>query len=199
MESNSNNAKVSKIPKSSELENLKRSIAKYGLLKPFEVAEMYEKLGFFYGKGKYLVINGQRRYFALRELLKLKTESDEETIKDKSWLDSNAEKVAKGDIQAQEFFGNLDIRDHILIPCLVYPYKTFLQMARHSVEGKRFSEKPEKQDYEVIDKMTAQGVSDLKPDDLRELFRVRRKIEEERVAKEETIKKNRARLKQQQD
>ena len=182
IESNSKNAKASKIFKSSELKHLKYSIPKYGLLKPFEVAEMYEKLGFFYGKGKYLIIDGQRRYFALRELLKLPTEGNEEKIKDKLWSDNNNEIVAKGEIQDQEFFSNIDIRDHILIPCIVYPYKTFLQMARHSLEGKRFSEKPAKQDYEVINKMTSQKISDLKPDDLRELFRVRRKIEEERAS-----------------
>ena len=62
--SNPKNSKASKFLKSNELEHLKQSIARYGLLKPFEVAEMYERLDFFYGKGKYLVIDGQRRYFA---------------------------------------------------------------------------------------------------------------------------------------
>ena len=199
IKSNPKNDKVSKILKSGELEHLKQSIARYGLLKPFEVAEMYEELGFFYGKGKYLVIDGQRRYFALKELLKLPTENDEEKIKSKLWSDSDDEIVAKGETQAQELFDNLDIRDHVFIPCIVYPYKTFLQMVRHSVEDKRFSGKPAKQDYELIDKMTAQGINDLEPDDLRDLFKVRRKIEEERVAIEQTLKEIRTRLKQQHE
>ncbi len=199
IESNPKNSKASKILKSSELEHLKHSIARYGLLKPFEVAEMYERLDFFYGKGKYLVIDGQRRYFAVKELLKLSTENDEEKIKDKLWSGSNYEIVTKGEIQAQEHFDRLDLRDHVLIPCIVYPYTTLLQMVRHSVEDKRFSEKPAKQDYELVDKMAAQGISDLKPDDLRELCRVRSKIEEERDSIEETLKEIRARLKQQQD
>ena len=195
--SNPKNSKASKFLKSNELEHLKQSIARYGLLKPFEVAEMYERLDFFYGKGKYLVIDGQRRYFALRELLKLPTENDEEKRKTRLWSNSSNEIVAKGEMQAQEHFNHLDIRDHVLIPCILYPYTTLLQMVRHSVEDKRFSEKPAKQDYEIVDKMTAQGISDLKSDDLRELGRVRRKIEEERASIEETIKDIRARLKQQ--
>jgi hypothetical protein len=198
-ESNPKNSKASKFLKSNELEHLKHSIARYGLLKPFEVAEMYERLDFFYGKGKYLVIDGQRRYFAVRELLKLPTENDEEKRKTRLWSDSNNEIVAKGEIQAQEHFNRIDVRDHVLIPCIVYPYTTLLQMVRHSVEDKRFSEKPAKQDYELVDKMTKQGISDLKSDDLRELSRVRRKIEEERASIEETLKDIRVRLKQQQD
>ena len=195
IESNSKNSKASKILRSSELEHLKNSIAKYGLLKPFEVAEMYERLDFFYGKGKYLVIDGQRRYFAVRELLKLPTENDEGKRKESLWSDSNHEIVAKGETQAQECFKHLDLRDHILIPCIVYPYTTLLQMIRHSVEDKRFSEKPAKQDYELVDKMADQDISDLKSDDLRELFRVRSKIEEERASIEATLKEIRARLK----
>ncbi len=199
IESNPKNSKASKILKSSELEHLKHSIARYGLLKPFEVAEMYERLGFFYGKGKYLVIDGQRRYFAVRELLKLPTENDEGKRKQSLWSDSNHEIVAKGETQAQECFNRLDLRDHVLIPCIVYPYTSLLQMVRHSVEDKRFSEKPTKQDYELIEKMADQGISDLKSDDLIELFRVRSEIEEEKASIEETLKEIRARLKEQQD
>jgi len=199
MESNPKNSKASKILKSSKLEHLKRSIAMYGLLKPFEVAEMYENLDFFYGKGKYLVIDGQRRYFAVRELLKLPTENDEEKRKDKLWSESNNETVVKGEIQAQEHFNHLDLRDHVLIPCIVYPYTSLLQMARHSVEDRRFSEKPVKQDYELVDKMAAQGASDLKSDDLRELWRVRSRMEEERASIEDTLREIRKRLKQEKD
>jgi hypothetical protein len=199
IQSNSKNSKASRILKSNELEHLKQSIARYGLLKPFEVAEMYERLDFFYGKGKYLVIDGKRRYFALRELLKLPTEDDEGKRKNRLWSESKNEIVAKGEIQAQERFDHLDIRDNVLVPCIVYPYTTLLQMVRHSVEDKRFSEKPTKQDYELVDKMTRQGINDLKSDDLRELSRVRKKLEEERASIEETLKDIRARLQQQQD
>ena len=197
-ESNSKNSKASKLLKSKELEQLKQSIARYGLLKPFEVAEMYERLDFFYGKGKYLVIDGQRRYFAVRELLKLPTENDEEKRKTRLWSSSNNEIVANGETQAQEHFNRLDVRDHVLIPCIVYPYTNLLQMVRHSFEDKRFSEKPAKHDYEFLDKMAQQGLNDLESDDLRELSNMRRRIEGERDSIEETLKDIRARLKQQQ-
>jgi len=177
---------------------LKLSIAKYGLLKPFEVAEMYERLDFFYGKGKYLVIDGQRRYFAIRELLKLPTENDEDRRKDSLWSDSGHEIIAKGELQAQEQFDNLTMRDHVLIPCIVYPYTTLLQMARHSLEDKRFSENPTKQDFELIKRMSEQGICDLKSDDLTELLKVRSRIEAERASIESTLQEIRMRLSQQQ-
>lgn len=199
LERDAKNSKAKKILKSNELEHLKHSIAKYGLLKPFEVAEMYERLDFFYGKGKYLVIDGQRRYFAVRELLKLPSEDDEERRKALLRSDSDDQIVSKGEMQAQEVFDNLDVRDQILIPCIVYPYTTLLQMVRHSVEDKRFSEKPEKQDYEIVEKMASQGIGDLKSDDLRELCKVRERIEEERASIEDTLNDIRARLKHQQD
>jgi len=198
-ESNPKKSKVSKILRSAELEALKRSIAQYGLLKPFEVAEMYERLDFFYGKGKYLVIDGQRRYFAIRELLKLPTENDEGRRKDSLWSDSKHEIIEKGELQAQEQFEKLTLRDHVLIPCIVYPYTTLLQMVRHSVEDRRFSEKPTKQDFELVYKMSTEGISDLKSDDLTELLKARKKIEEERASIENTLQEIRERLRQQQN
>jgi len=154
---------------------------------------------FFYGKGKYLVIDGQRRYFAVRELLKLPTEDDEERRKALLRSDSDDEIVSKGEMQAQEAFDSLDVRDHILIPCIVYPYTTLLQMVRHCVEDKRFSEKPAKQDYEIVEKMASKGISDLKSDDLRELCKVREGIEKERASIEDTLNNIRARLNCKQD
>jgi hypothetical protein len=192
-------SKASKILRSADLETLKRSIAKYGLLKPFEVAEMYERLDFFYGKGKYLVIDGQRRYFAVRELLKLPTENDEGRRKDSLWSNSKHEIIAKGEMQAQEQFDKLTMRDHVLIPCIVYPYTTLLQMARHSLEDKRFSEKPARQDFELVNRMSAENICDLKSDDLTELLKARGRIEAERAAIEDTLQEIRTRLLQQQN
>ena len=197
-ESNPKKSKASKILKSAELEEIKLSIAKYGLLRPFEVAEMYERLEFFYGKGKYLVIDGQRRYFALRELLKLPTENDDGRRIGSLWSDSKDEIVEKGELAAQEQFDKLTIRDYVLIPCIVYPYTTLLQMARHSVEDKRFSEKPTKQDFELVYRMSTEGINDLTSDDLTELVKVRRKLEEERTSIEKTLEEIRERLNRQQ-
>ncbi len=193
---NPKNSKAARILKSADLEELKRSVAQYGLLKPFEVAEMCERLDFFYGKGKYLVIDGQRRYFAIRELLKLPTEHDEGRQKEGLWSDSEDEVIMSGEMQAQVQFDKLNLRDYVLIPCIVYPYTTLLQMVRHSVEDKRFSEKPVKQDFELVSKMATEGINDLTSDDLRDLSKARSKIDEERQSIEDTLVEIRARLKQ---
>jgi len=71
------NSSVFQAMKQEDLEALKYSIVQFGLLKPFEVAELLEELNYFFGKGKYVIIDGQRRYFALRELLRLPSEHKE--------------------------------------------------------------------------------------------------------------------------
>jgi hypothetical protein len=188
------NAKASRTLKKADLTALKSSIAQYGLLKPFEVAEMPERLDFFFGKGKYLVIDGQRRYFAIRDLLKLPTEDEEKKETDSLRTNCQHEHVVRGEMQAQKRFGKLSIRNHLLIPCLVYPYTTHLQMLRHSTESKRFGDKPSKEELELAAAMGAEGISDLNSDDLRGLWRVRSRIEEEKRSIEETLKEIRRRV-----
>ncbi|MBE0512911.1 ParB N-terminal domain-containing protein [Candidatus Bathyarchaeota archaeon] len=190
------NSRASKAMKRDDLDALKHSIGQFGLLKPFEVAELPERLDFFYGKGKYVVIDGQRRYFAIRELLRLPTEHDERTQKDSLRKNSGYDQIEKAEMQAQEQFDKLSIRDYVLIPCLVYPYKTFLQMVRHSIEDKKFSVKPSKDDLKLAEKMHEEGVSDLNMEDLSELWETRSKIEEERQAIEKTLQQIRNRMKE---
>jgi hypothetical protein len=188
-------AKAPKTIKRDDLAALQHSIGQFGLLKPFEVAELPERLDFFYGKGKYVVIDGQRRYFAIRELLRLPTEHDEIKQKESLRTDSRHDQVNKGEVQAQEQFDRLSIRDFVLIPCLVYPYTTFLQMVRHSIESKRFSVKPSKDDLELAEKMRAEGVQDLSPEDLCDLWETRSQIDEERHAIEKTLHEIRDKMK----
>jgi len=190
-------SKASTTLKREDLEALTHSIAQYGLLKPFEVAEMPQRLDFFYGgKGKYLILDGQRRYFAIRELLKLPTEKDERTEKDNLRTSNRQIHIENAEIQAQEKFDKLSIRDHVLVPCLVYPYTTFLQMMRHSTEDKRLSSgKPTKQDTESADKMRSEGLMDITPEDLTELMTTRSKINEEKQAIQNTLKEIRNRTK----
>jgi hypothetical protein len=178
---------ASRIFKNSDFGALKRSIAQFGLLKPFEVAEMQEHLDFFYGKGRYLVIDGQRRYFAIRELLNLPTEDDERKQRDSLRGGFQNEHIMKAQMQAQDRFERLSIRNHVIIPCLVYPYKTLLQMVRHCIEDKRFSEKPSKEDLELLKKMVAEGINDLNSDDLRGLCKMRSRIEAEKKSIEKTL------------
>lgn len=179
-----------------ELDALKHSIGQFGLLKPFEIAELPERLGFFYGKGRYVIIDGQRRYFAVRELFGLPTEHDETKDKENLRTDSGYGQIEKGEAQAQEQFDRLSIRDYVLIPCLIYPYTTILQMARHSVEGKKFNLKPSKGDLELAEKMGREGDQDLCPEDLTGLWETRNRIEEERQAIENTLEQIRNGIKQ---
>jgi len=190
-------AKGSKAPRTiklSDLDTLKHSIAQFGLLKPFEVAELPGRLDFFYGKGKYVIIDGQRRYFALRDLLRLPTEQDEMQRRDSLRTNSGDHLVNEGELQAQEQFDRLSIRDYLLIPCLVYPYTTFLQMVRHTIEGKRFHVKLSKDDLELAKKMRAEGLQDLSPEDLSDLWETRGRIDEERQAIEKTLCEIRSRM-----
>ena len=180
--------------KTSEIKALKNSISRFGLLKPFEVAELHERLNFFYGKGRYIVIDGQRRYFAIRDLLKLPTEDDEKQQKEKLRTDCQNYAVMIGEKQAQEQFDRLSVRDHVLIPCLVYPYKTLLEMLRHSMEGRRCVEKPSKSELALAAAMGAEGIGDLTPDDLRALWTIRHQIDEEKQIIEQTLKEIRSRV-----
>lgn len=197
-QTNPKSPKAAKTWKNGNLEALKCSIAQYGLLKPFEVAEVQERLNFFYGNGRYLVIDGQRRYFAIRELLKLPTEDEEKKRRESLRTDCGDDNVANVETQAQRQFDKLCIQDYVLIPCLVYPYTTLLQMIRHSIEDKRFSDKPSKEDFELVDKMSAEGINDLNSDDLTELWKTRPRIEEERQSIEKTLEEIRGKLKKEQ-
>lgn len=192
----SKGSKAAKTLKREDLDALKHSIGQFGLLKPFEVAELPERLDFFYGKGKYVIIDGQRRYFAIKELLRLPTEHDERKQKDSLRTDQGRDQIVKVETQAQEQFDKLSIRDYVLVPCLVYPYKTFLQMVRHSIEDKRFSVKTSKDDIELAEKMHREGVQDLSADDLSELWDTRSRIDEERQAIEETLQEIRNKKKE---
>jgi hypothetical protein len=173
--------------KQNNLDTLKTSIGQFGLLKPLEVAELPEHLGFFFGKGKYMVIDGQRRYFAIRELLRLPTEQDERRRKESVRTRPANTQIENAETQAQEQLEKLCIGDYVLIPCLVYPYKTDLQMVRHSTEGNRVSEKSSKIFLGIIEKMRDQGIPDLNPDDLGNLWETRITITEEQQAIEKTL------------
>jgi len=198
-QTNPNSSKAAKTWKNGNLEALKRSIAQYGLLKPFEVAEIQERLDFFYGNGKYLVIDGERRYFAIRELLKLPTEDEEKKRRESLRTDSVFDNIVKAEMQAQKRFDKLSVRDYVLIPCLVYPYATLLQMIRHSIEDKRFSQQPSKEDFQLVDKMSAEGINDLNTDNLTELWNTRPRIEEEKLSIEKTLEEIRDKLKKEQN
>ncbi len=173
--------------KQEDLEALKYSIVQFGLLKPFEVAELLEELDYFFGKGKYVIIGGQRRYFALRELLRLPSESKETTFQAAPQGQSVRDIVEKVEKQAQKQLEKLNVGDYVLVPCLVYPYNTYLQMMRHNIEDKRFSDKPPRDYLETAEIMRQEGVTDIHPDDLNKLWETRNRIREERQSIERTL------------
>lgn len=188
-------SRTSKNLKRYNLETLKHSIGQFGLLKPFQIAEIPKNLGFFYGKGKYFIIDGCRRYFAIRELLKLPTKEEERVRIDGLRTHSGHYTIERAEIQAQEKFANLSILDYVLIPCLVYPYKTYLQILRHRIEDKKFSIRPSKGDLKLAEKMRQEGIMDLKLEDISQLWETSRKIEEEKRAVENTLQQIRDRTK----
>jgi hypothetical protein len=186
-------AKSLKTMKQANLKALKASIGQFGLLKPFEVAELPEQLDFFFGKGKYIIIDGQRRYFAIRELLRLPSENDEKKETANLKTCRGYDQIEKLERQAQEQFEKLSIRDYVLIPCLIYSYRTFLQMIRHSTEDSRLSVKPNKLYLQIVEEMHQQGIGDLQPDDLQNLWETRKVIEGERHSIEKTLQEIRSR------
>jgi len=129
-------------------------------------------------------------------LLRLPTQDDEMKQKSSLRTDSGQDRFGKVEMQAQEQFDRLSIRDYVLVPCLVYPYTTFLQMVRHSIEDKRFSVKPSKEDLEAAEKMRREGVADISAEDLSRLWETRTSIEEERADIEKTLKEIRSRVKE---
>jgi hypothetical protein len=179
--------RASKRLKRDDLDVLKHSIGRFGLLKPFQIAEIPESLVFFYGKGKYFIIDGCKRYLAIRELLKLPTEEEERVRRDGLRTHSGHYAVEKAEIQAVEKFNDLSIVDYVLIPCLIYPYKTYLQMLRHRIEAKKLGIKPSKNDLKLAEKMRREGVLDLELEDLSQLWETNRKIEKEKRAMEKTL------------
>ncbi len=187
------NMKTLKTMKQNNLDALKASIGRFGLLKPFEVAELPVQLDYFFGKGKYVIIDGQRRYFAIRELLRIPTEQDERRQRENIRTSHGSDRIGRVEIQAQEQLGKLSIRDYVLIPCLVYPYQTYLQMLRHSTEDDRVSEKSSKILLEIVDNMLQQGFSDLNPDDLTNLWETRNALMEEEQAIKATLQEIRTR------
>lgn len=186
--------RASKNLKRDDLDILKYSIGRFGLLKPFQIAEIPESLVFFYGKGKYFIIDGCKRYFAIKELLKLPTEEEERVRKDGLQTHSGHHTIERAEIQAVEKFTDLSIVDYVMIPCLVYPYKTYLQMLRHRIEAKKLVIKPSKNDLKLAEKMRREGVLDLELEDLSQLWETNRKIEEEKRAVEKTLKQIRDRI-----
>jgi len=66
-------------------------------------------------------------------------------------------------------------------------------MVRHSTEGDRVSEGSSKIFREIVENMRQQGIPDLNPDDLSNLWKTRNTLNEEQQAIEKTLQEIRTR------
>ena len=179
--------------KRKDLEILKQSIERYGLLAPFQISEVPEDLGFFYDKRKYFILDGRKRYLAIRELL---FPLEEEEILRKNGLCTNSGNAAveKVEMQVQERFANLSIWNCALVPCLVYPYKTNLESLRHRMEDGRLNVKPSRNDCKLAEEMRKEGILDLEEENLSQFREISIKIEEAKQALEVTLQEIRSKI-----
>ena len=124
------NSRPLKTIKTTELKALENSIQTYGLLNPLSVMKC--------DKG-YVLIDGQRRYFALQKII---------------MRDFVEYCHAKGITMVNEYTGSYtgDYGEYVsfkkktlgkmLIPCIVYGYTTLDEGMRHSVEDNKFGVRP---------------------------------------------------------
>ena len=112
--------------KTTELKALINSIETFGLLNPLSVIKFEKGYG---------LIDGQRRYFALRKIL---------------WRQIEEYRQANGICKVDDFTGSTEEYEvwkkimlaKVLIPCIVYGYTTLDEGMRHSIEDNKFSVRP---------------------------------------------------------
>jgi hypothetical protein len=136
------NSRSLKSMKDTDLEALKESIRTYGLLNPLVVAELSEeqrkKLNA--DNGKYAIIDGQRRFFAIEYLCGLPMRLPLRVWPEKPSKDSIVDpRLIEEWRQAEE---DWEVASRVLVPCLVYDYTDIDEMRRHSIEDNKFSVKP---------------------------------------------------------
>jgi len=138
------------------------SINSFGLLKPLEVAkitdEMYEELGIMvkaYPRVEYVILDGQRRYMALQKFKKLR----------------NHLKCPEGDC----------LEDRVILPCLVYEYKTMGECRRHSIEDNKFSIRPHSRFLDASERTGTEGkgMPNIIPKEMTNLGKRMKKLAEE--------------------
>jgi ParB-like chromosome segregation protein Spo0J len=150
--------------KSDRLEALEYSIEKYGLLNPLCVAPIpknleapnvthrYHILEYkYYSSGACFIIDGQRRYLAIKNMLQLRNPCEIENEVDERHqgeicTDASMTAWAKEKLKETK-------EDKVLIPCLIYNYGTTKQMLRHSLEDNYFSIKPESRYLDMAERI----------------------------------------------
>jgi hypothetical protein len=132
------NSRPLKTIKTTDLRALQYSIRKYGLLNPPVVVEL---------TGEMLEEYQKRIKFGAKWM-------DKETAGYEWMIEKLKRKYAIVDGQ-RRYFALMKLihnTDEVAIRCLVYPYTTFTQMKRHSVEDNKFSVRPETVYLDVADR-----------------------------------------------
>lgn len=130
------NSRALKTIKSQDIRALKGSIEVFGLLNPLFVARItdemrqYVKVAKWFKEIEYVIVDGQRRYKAIKELFNLKDAKERDDVE--------TERKNKGLSKETR----PKIEDHVLIPCVVFPYTEFCEARRHSIEDNKFSVRP---------------------------------------------------------
>lgn len=125
--------------KKQDIEALISSITTFGLLNPLLVCKLPRKwkenlrLKRF-SKMRYILIDGQRRYYAIKKIFNLEPlVTTEDLIKRYRY-------PHYGRLVIDENIPRLE--DYILLPCIIYPYATLGESRRHSIEDNKFGVRP---------------------------------------------------------
>lgn len=139
--------------KTQDIEALMISIKKYGLMNPLTVWQIstpetpYENSH----NGKYAIIDGQRRYFAIKLLFNLHDEMD--GINARMIFYTGTDRRPKNIRELDNPSTPCD-SNKILIPCLIYNYENYNDCLRHSIEDNKFSITPSSIYLDCAERMT---------------------------------------------
>jgi len=141
------------------LESLKLSIMRFGLLNPLSITEisnekLLEKINRLseIDREIYAILDGQRRYFAIKELLTNYKWSYHQEYDDyrnvqlmRDWSKYNDKTI--------DSIMKFDLRRYILVPCLIYPFESWEECMRYSIEDNKFSVRPSTENLEIAERL----------------------------------------------
>ena len=142
--------------KSTTLEALRLSIEKYGLLNPLKVVplegKLKEQIDFLidpnieiYDWEKYVIIDGQRRYFAIRKIICPPKWVIAYQLRQQGMTDPQEKQIELARIQ---YYKGVEVL------CEVYPYYSINLCVRHSVEDNKFSVRPSREYLDSAERET---------------------------------------------
>lgn len=179
------NSRALKTIKNSDIDALILSIRQFGLLNPLTVWKIPEEktneLSKRYWRGKfeipkYAIIDGQRRYFAIKRMFRFKDfeeiERDSERGRMPTVIILTTEKMKKKKEKQLEV---PVLEEYILIPCVVYNYESLGECMRHSIEDNKFSVRPSQIYLECAERL-GKILPDIMPKDFCKIIDLKNKI-----------------------